>query len=234
MTYLARARPRRTVRRRRGMGDWSDPIVPQSGCIDDANAQVASLDAQTLDLAKNWNPTGFYSPADVQRLVTQTMALISSATDAVGQAPRSTADAETQIQQALDTLFQKGQKALVYTQAIGDAAKQGKDVINASGLKGWVLDSMNAASNALVTSAVLECNTPWLASAVMALAPLFAALAGVAKSVVNAVLKIGETALKIAEDLPEIWTIVKWGTVAAVSIWALLQLANMRPRRDGG
>jgi uncharacterized protein YukE len=206
-----------------------DPKI-NSQCLDQANAQVAELDARILDLASTWHPTGFYAPADVQKLIAQTMALLSSATDTVGKAPRSTSDSEAQIQQALDTLFQHGQRELVYTQALQDAARSGATVINAAGLKDWVLDSMQAASSALVTASVMECNMPWLADAILALAPLFDALASVAKRVVDAAVGIGTTILKIADDLPQIWTVVKWGAVIAAALWGY---SEMRKRGRG-
>lgn len=240
MTYLTPQRRRiarvsaARNRARRGLSGFVDDIGNtisgiidpkiNSQCLDEANQQVAELDARTLDLAANWKPTGFYSPADVQKLIIQTMALISSATDTVGKAPRSTDDSETQIQQALDTLFQKGQRSMVYVKALQDATKSGATVINAAGLKDWVLDSMQASSSALVTASVMECNTPWLASAVLALAPLFDALVDVAKRVLNAVLKLGDTVLKVAEGIPEILTILKWGAIVGAALWGISEL----------
>lgn len=237
MTYLApqRRRVRRmTVARNRGLSGFVDDIGTaiknavdpsiNTQCLDQANAAVADLDARTQSLAATWNPTGFYAPADVQRLITQTMALLSSATDTVGKAPRSTSDAESQIQQALDTLFQKGQRSMVYVKALQDATKSGATVINAAGLKDWVLDAMQASSSALVTASVMDCNTPWLASAVLALQPLFDALAQVASAVLDAAVNLGATVLKVADDLPQIWTILKWGALIGGALWGLSEL----------
>jgi hypothetical protein len=207
-----------------------DPFGTQAGCLADANAQVANLDNKTYDLDKTWNPTGFYAPADIQKIVLENMALISNATDVVGSAPLSTSDAQAQVQDALGKLFDQGQKALIFTQAVTDARAKGVTAINAQGLKKWVIDSMQASSSALVTAAVMSCNTPWLASAIMTMAPFWDRVVQIAKAIVGVVIAAGEQIITVASDLADLWPIIKWGALALGAFWAYTTYIEPRMR----
>ena len=232
MTYISdRGRGVRryipNTRTRRGLGmdlveylqNLGSPS-PEQQCVDQANAATAPLDATIADVARNWNTNVLNSPTDVQKAVSSALALVSSASDAVGSAP----DAGNQRAQALDTIYQQGQKAQVYVAAVAQANATGTTVINAPGLKQWVLDTMNAASQALVTASVLDCNMPWLASAIIAIQPYLDDLGTVVKSIANVAVAVGQTVLKVAGDLPQIWTIVKWGAIVGGAVWLLNEL----------
>jgi hypothetical protein len=229
---------RRTPLSGRGIGDVMEDISEQQrqmemrNCLDQANTLVASLDATTNDLAKNWHPTGLYAPADIQALIVKTMALVSSATDRVGAAPRSTSDAEGQINQALTTLFQKGEASMVYVQALRDASTSGATVIQADGLKRWVIETMGAVSNALVTASVMECNMPWLATLIITFQGHFDALSEVAMAIYGVVkevaIKAGETIMKVADTVPDLITWAKWGAIAYGVIWLYGEFTKRR------
>ena len=225
MTYLTK-RPRVVHRRRppaglAGLFDW---LPPSSQCLDEANAKVAPLDARVADLAKNWKPTGFYAPDDIQKIIVQTMQLVSSASNALAEAPYSASDSQSQIQQAITKLGQQGQRSMVYVQALRDASASGANVINAAGLKTWVLDTMQATSSALVTAAVMECNMPWLANVIIEFQGYFDVLAAVVKRVVGVVLSVGDSVLKVADHLGDIMTFLKWAAIIGGGAWGVMEL----------
>jgi hypothetical protein len=78
---------------------------------------------------------------------------------------------------------------------------------------------MGAASSAMVTASVIGCITPWWAGALSAFQGAFDIGYGVAKRIVGVVVAAGETVLKVAEDLPELYDILKWGALAAVGYY---------------
>lgn len=241
MTYISnRARPVMMRRRaRRGLSGLLDPIIGTPGgtnadCLDQANAQTAALDQRTQSLAATWTPTGFYAPADVQQIVSATLSLVNSGTNALATAPTSTSDAQSQINQAQDKLAQQGQRSMVYVNALRDAAATGATVLNAAGLKTWVLDSMQAVSSALVTAAVMECNMPWLATAIIAFQGYFDTLASIVSRVVGVLVKIGDNVLKVADNVDELFTVLKWAALIGGGAYLAIKLGEVQRRSRGG
>lgn len=220
----------------RSMGAWFNPIIglpsEEIVCLNEANAKVASLDAKIMDLAKTWNPTGFYKPDEIQRLIIDTMALVSKAYDAISKVPRLTSapDATNLLEGALRKLAQQGERSMIYVQALRDAHARGANVINAAGLKTWVLDTMQAAVHGLVTASVLECQMPWLASAIIAFQGFFDALIAVTKRIVGVVISTGDAVLTVAEGLPAIINVLKWGLAIGGAAWMAMHLREIHRR----
>ena len=232
MTYLA---PRRSavrhLRQRRhqqalsgltdsilGFLQGPDPVIQD--CMGVADATTAPLDAKTTDLAKNWNPTGFYTPADIRSLVGQTMAMITGAQAVVDQAAQAPNASQESTTRATDDLARAGKSSLDYLAAANQADQQGLRTINAVGFKDWVLSAMGAASSAIGTAAAVSCITPWWVNALATFQTAFDALWNAAKAVVGAVLAIGETALKVADSLPKYSDLITWGIIAYAGYWA--------------
>lgn len=239
MTYLAPRMVQRYVRRpmRPSLSGWLDDIVadlnPQpsqsSQCIDQANAAVAALDARTNDLAKNWAPTGFYTTADIRSLVSSTMAVVQQGYAALNQAATSANASQDSITRATDDLARAGGRSLDYLQAAQTADQQNLRTVNAPGLKTWVTNTMGAASSAMVTASTISCMEPWWLGAMATAQAAFDALWSVAKQVVGAVLAIGETALKVANDLPELYDTLKYVALAAGAYWLWINYVERRP-----
>lgn len=146
-----------------------------------ANAEnvTKGLDAKIEDLARTWKPTGYYTITEAQQIISETMGLVRSAIQAVGDAPRSTGDADTQIKQALDRLYRNGGQALVFVEKLR-AAKSGT-LVEMKGLKEWVLHSMINASQAFQTTSVLRENLPYVVSLIAAFQDKFDKLIPVIK-----------------------------------------------------
>ncbi len=242
MTYLVRRSPVR-ARRPQGMGgDFFDTLFGAGGtnileqiekkeelnCLKDANATpaVKEIDAKTLDLAKNWNPTGYYTAADIQTVYTSTMDAITKGRAALMSAVMSTSDAEQVVAEATNKLVTSTERAALYTQAIAAAQASGSTVINAPGLKQWVLDSLLNVSNAYVTVAVLFCRSTWLDTA----AAVISAVWAVVKRVIGIALKIGDTVLKVADDVLGLYTVLKWGALGVGAFLVISKLRDMRKK----
>lgn len=217
--------------------DINDAIMGKKGvkftsstqqCVDQANnsTQVAQIDAQTLDLAKNWNPTGFYTAADLAAVVQQIGNLVDQARAALASAPQSTSDASTAIAQATDNLNKATSNLTLYTNAIASAKAQGTTAINAPGLKTWVTNSMVDVSQAFVTASVLQCETTWLDRAVS----LFTSAYNFLKRIVGVVLKAGDLALKVADDVLGLYDVLKWGAIGVGALYAIKWLKPMLRR----
>lgn len=227
MTYIAPRVTRRYRRRPPALSGWLDDLMTkisgqpseESQCLDQANAAVAPLDARTSDLAKNWNPTGFYKPDEIRGLVKSTLQVTQQAYDALTKAAAEPNASGDSISRAADDLGRAGQRSLDYLQAATDAEKQGIPLVNAPGFKRWITDTMGSASSAMVTAAVVGCITPWWVGALTTFMQAVDVLYQQAKQTVGAVLAIGQTALKIANDLPELYDIIKWGAVAFGAYW---------------
>ena len=223
---------------RRSLGDISlDPSsyiygeidrIRSTKCLADANASVPvkTIDEKTMDLAKNWHPTGFYSQAEVSSIITSILASNSQARAALVTAPRTTSDADQQINQAHAYLNRNEERALVYKNAITMAQKSGATAIDAPGLKDWVIKSMVNISQAYTTVAVLSCYDSWLYTA----ASVVTGIWNTAKRVVGLVIKAGDTLLKVADSAFDLVPFIKWG---AIGLGVLFVAGKVRDYRRG-
>ena len=226
MTYLVKPAARRYVRRRPALSDWFDDIrdklsggSEESKCIAQANQQVAPFDAKIDDLVKNWQPTGFYAPEEMRDLMMSVMATIRSAQSQLDQAAQTANASQDSIIRATNDLGRAGQRSLDYIQVTNEADQTGVRVINAPGFKRWVTDSMASASSAMVTAATIACLKPWWTTALAMFQAAFDVAWSKAKMLVGVALAAGETVLKIADDLPEIYDVLKWGVLAVGALW---------------
>jgi hypothetical protein len=202
----------------------------ESQCLDQANATLAPFDAKIDDLAKTWNPTGFYKPDEIRSLVQSTLQVTRQAYDALTKAAAEPNASGDSISRATDDLGRDGQRSLDYLQAATDAERQGLALVNAPGFKRWVTDTMATTSSAMVTAAVIGCVTPWWVGTLAAFAQVFEVLYQQAKLVLGAVLAVGQTALNVARDLPEIYDILKWGALAAAAYWIWTEISSRHHR----
>lgn len=227
MTYIAkRPRMRRGRPQPSGLSGIFDVLVStfgqpsqESQCVDQGNQIAAPLDAKIDDIAKNWNPTGFYSSGDIRDIVGATMKVVVQSQAAINQAAQEPSASQDSITRATDDLARAGSRSIDYLQAANDADQQGLRVINAAGLKRWVTDTLASASSAIVTAAAIGCIRPWWVDALALFQSAFDLAWVVVKRVTGSALAIGETALKIVDDLPQIYDIVKWGALAYGVYW---------------
>lgn len=231
MTYQKTAR--RSLRRRKqpALSGWLDDIISgaynvfvpdpavasdstTSDCLARANAAVAPMDVKISDLAQTWNPTGIYTTLDLRSIIQATMGAVQQGQAALDHARQEPNASRDSIMRAVDDLARAGQRSFEYLDAAREADQQSMNV-DAAGFKKWVLDTLAAASSAMVTASVIGCITPWWVDALATFQIAFDAAMAASRRVAGVALAIGETALKVVEDLPNLYDIVKWGALAA-------------------
>lgn len=234
MTYQRTSAVRRYRKRPAPLSGWFDdlisgivgiPGVPvfagpsTSQCLAQANAEMAPFEAKIDDLIRTWTPTGTYTSQDIRDIVSATMRIIQQGQAAVDRASQEPNASQDSVMRATDDLARAGGKSLDFLAAARDADAGAVAAIEAPGLKRWVTDSMGVASSAMVTASVIGCITPWWVGALSAFQGAFDVGYSVAKRIVGVAIAAGETVLKVAEDLPEIYDILKWGALAAAGYY---------------
>lgn len=229
----------RYARAPRGMNGLFDSINPFGGssaekaCLDRANAspQVRLIDQQVDALGRSWKPTGYYRPAELAQLLATLEHEAAAAGAALAAAPRSTSDAQHVINQAFADLKRRYQeRSFAYKKALAQAQASGANVIDGPGVKDWVIASMRAISDAYVTATVLSCMQSWAEAALNRAYQAMVAIGGVAARIVGVVVKVGDTVLKAADDILDLYPIIKWGAVGIGALFAF-KLVRERWRR---
>jgi hypothetical protein len=169
--------------------DYGDEL----GCLASANAQVATLDNNINGLTTAWNPTGYYTADDMNKVVSIVVQQLMGAQVVILVAPAGTGDQVTVRAQAVDDIAKQYANATRFSQAATQAAATGEK-INAPDLKDWVISSLMAASNGYVTAAVLGCRNDLIGTAEAAYDAVWNVLAGVAGAIVTAL----ETVVDVA------------------------------------
>lgn len=198
----------------------------EAGCAQNRDKATAGLDAQTLDLAANWKPTGFYQIADMIKMRDATMALLADASAAVTAALDRPLTYKATLTMALSKVQNASRDSLPFTNAIATAQAKGIRVIDSPGFKRWVINSMNAASVAFGHVAYMACLKPALVSAIEKAYQLWRAVVAIGKAMVRIVVAAGEQFLRIPDTLGTIWTVTKWGTLAIGAAWLLSKMKN--------
>ncbi len=199
----------------------------EMACLNTANAsaKVQQIDGRIEDLAVNWQPTGFYKPDQLKTIYNEVTLRIAEANSALNTAMlTSTSDAVRQVNQARAYLNRATERGTVYARALTQAAATGVQVLDSPGLKNWVLQSLVNVSQAYTTVGVLACQSSWLDYVAAAITKAWQVI----KAIVGVAVKIGETVLKVADDLPQIWTVLKWGALAAAGVFGVIKLKKYR------
>jgi len=184
-------------------------------CIAQADAATAKLDATWQNIAQNWNPTGNFSPTDMDNAISMVVKTLSDAQVALQFAPPSTADSGDVISQALGDINTKLQQMAPYAQAVTNAKASGASVINSPNFKTWITTSLVVASAAFATRAVLDCNVSWMDKAQQ----WFDQVSAVVMKIVDVVITAGETAIDVVGDAFDLMKYIKWGALAVGAYW---------------
>lgn len=233
------AAPRTPVRRSPpAMGDWSDWLVEiaggtvgvnyqylvnqlapavEAGCLNQANASAAvqKIDAQVNDIAKNWTPSGFYSPQQIIAIVNVILPAVITCKAELEAAPLSTSDATTVKGIAVKDLQRKMDEAAKFTTGAGEAIGKNISVVEAPGLRAWVINTLIRVSTGYVTVATLRCHTTYLDTVYSVLQSIGSFL----KKLGNIAIGIGETILKIPDTVSTLWSVLKYGAIAGAGYY---------------
>jgi hypothetical protein len=187
------------------------------------SAAVKALDTKADDLNQNWNPTGYYTADQMRQIVGATMNLVNQYHNSV-----MTARARHNINEladAEDTFNDIGRQAVDYTQTWQKAQASGA-VVNAPGLKYWVVNSTRAMNKGMRAVEIASCTEPWWFGALATYTAMFDALAGVLKSIVGVLVKAGDIVLDAVETTFKLWPVLKWGAVSAAVLFAGVYVWN--------
>jgi hypothetical protein len=206
MTYT---RKRRTPVVRQGLGLFES----EDECTAQATSSVKPLVDQTNQLSATWNPTGFYTPDELLEVMTRGMEAVRNAQAAVDQTTREIGVDFDKLNAASQSLFEVGARATDYINAAKQARQQQIRLVNAPGLKAWLIGALQKANDAMVASAFEECRKPWWGIALAGYVEACQAIWGVVASVGGQVLAIGENTLKIGANLTELLS-SKWMLLA--------------------
>lgn len=183
-------------------------------CLSQANAQVSTLDDQINSLSKNWNPSGYYQPDQVSQL-------LSMVNDLMGQAETSilsqlatfdvSSDNTNLLRDAQSRMGDKAHDALAFQAAV--AAKP--QVVEAPGLKRWVITTMQACRDAFTVATVIGCNQPGWLGVLGAFEAAFAVVAAFAQAMAEVALAIGMDIAKVPDTIGTLYDLLKIGAVVA-------------------
>lgn len=213
------------------MGDeYSD----QMACLNKANAspQVSGIDAIISNLAKNWNPTGYFRPVEIQSVLDMFADEAAAAGAAVAGAPSSTSDAASAKAQAFEDMLRKYKdRSQAYVQAIAQARAKGATVINAPAFKSFVLSAMQSISDAYVTATVLSCRQTWIEKWLDRAYRGMAAIGAVAFRLLGVAYKVGEGVVDAIDTAGSLAAkIIKYAPYAAAGIGAYLLYSFVKKR----
>lgn len=195
-------------------------VDDQTACLAQANEATAALDAKWYNIAQNWNPTGNFTPADMNATIAATVKTLADAQIAAMFAPKSAEDAGEMIAQSLDEINDKLKAMAPYAEAVVRAQQTGATVITSPGFKDWVTKSLVVASGAFAVRAMLDCNMTWLYKAQDYMDQVWA----VVSKVVDVVIKVGETAVDVVGDTMDAYKYLKWGALALGAFWIITKV----------
>ena len=192
-------------------GTGGFPAAWEAACP--PSSTTLSLAAKATDLEATWNPTGFYSSADMRSILGAMMDAVNAQHNAV-----MTAQASYDIQplrEAATTYNEIGKRAIDYTEAWRAADASGAAAIDAPGLKRWVVDSLRALNKGMRAVEIAACDKPWWLTALAGYQAAFDKLIAVAKRIIGVIVKLGETLIKVAERTLDIVALLPYAAAAA-------------------
>lgn len=192
------------------------------------------MDAQIASISASWNPTGFYTAADIKRaidIVFSQAGPVGSAALEVAGGVRGQADEITPAHNAFSRAIQDGN---VFTQAKFDAESQGIRVIEAPGLKPWVLDVMQKIRDLAVAVSVSDCAAASGIQFMVMSARVLVAIGDVVKQIVGTVIEVGEKVLKAVGGIGQLlgFVMTHLPAIAVIGGGAYLLLRFQKGRKS--
>ncbi len=202
-------------------------------------SQIQSMRAQVENLDRTWSTTGYYTWQELQELIPETIKLAGIASQSAINffSQSSTDEMKARVRAASDSYNKIAAQALDYVQT-WQKAKQTGSVINAPGLRTWVIKDLRAAVDLMRAVELAQCDSPWWLSAVSGFFGVFIGITNIAQRIGRVVVKAGEVVLDAVETGFSLWPIVKWGAVGLgalmIGVWAWNKLegASQAGRRS--
>lgn len=177
-------------------------------CGGDADAAVASMGATIDEFERTWNPTGFYTPDQMQQVVQATYEFSEQALQQARQA-LSNVDindgdhkaSASVYEKALDEFNAQSDRGRMFAEAPGKARQAGKKSVDAPGLKLWVIAFMRSTKDYSRAAFFLNCNKSQYERFVRAVNNFLDAAIAIIKKIVGIAIEFAGDAFKVAGDL---------------------------------
>lgn len=183
-----------------------------AACSAFAAGDLVNTDANIVDLRDNWRTTGFYTRDQLNKIIVFVADINGRAFDAIRSADEQLQldEHRTLLNDAEAGMSDNSLSANPYTEAVHDATVQGINIIEAQGLKRWILGVLRAARNVEFAVKVVGCARPALLfGALQALNSVADSLVKFVKTIVAVVAKVGELVLKIPDLLSSVVSFLK-------------------------
>lgn len=197
------------------LGDVSG-VTP---CIRIADEKTAPMFARRQHVRDNWNPTGTYTPDQLERIVNAAFDMMHrtgvNVLDVAIAAPQLDA-ARQELMAARFAIFDVQGRQQKYRDAIREARANGITQITATDVKRWVLSAMEVTQAAVFVATKVQCETPaWFSILVVAL-NFFMAAADIIVGIAGVVLDAAKAAIDVFDWLSK-ENLLKYALVAAVA-----------------
>lgn len=194
-------------------------------CAVDPGPDYDSMKAQIQTLKDTWNPTGFFTPDDIFAVQGTVLKFVDMANEQLQNAinikleglPKDAFDQGLKLQAAVSTQF--GEKFQPYMDAYKKARANGTRVINAPGLKGWALDTLTAALDAMFYATLLVCTTSGLEIAASAGRDILDKVSAVLLKIGGAIVDAGEAVVDAVDWTFTLLKYAKWGLLIGGSYY---------------
>jgi hypothetical protein len=214
---------------RRDMYGRLDADQQVIACLNKANAssEVTTIDNTVYGLAKNWHPTGYFRPAEVQQVLTMLRDAAADAGSALASVGTGMLDIE-QVRSLKRQAVEDVARAVIdrskaYHKSIADAQAAGVNVINAPAFKDFVIKALRSISDAYVTASVIECIAGGLLRVLNRGYKVMVGIGAVVARMGGVVIRVGEAVIDAVDTAGSIAAkIIKYAPYAAAGIGAYL------------
>lgn len=210
------------------IGSWftkHDPgVKADMACFDDANNAVAVMDANRTDLVKNWQPSGIYTVQQLDAIIQSVFAMLTNATATVDKGmaePLAEGDRDALNMVRTNARLRMGGDGMKFVTASRDAKARGVTLIDAPGLKRWIVGSMLDASQCIFAVHYVLCKRPWFVGALQGFMAVFNAVYSVARSIVGVAIDVAKAAggaiLYVPDAISTAIKVAKWGVIGGIA-----------------
>jgi hypothetical protein len=199
-------------------------------CVPNTTSYQAKID----DLKQNWNPTGIYSPNDLDSIVGRVMGMVNVQQNTALQF-QTTYDT-SYLDSVRDQLVDFGKQAVDYLAATRDARARGV-MVKAPGLRVWVITAMETIVDGMKALGIAACAKPFWLDALGAYDSAIADVWSVAKAIGGVAYELAKDALIVTEQAFGFaawfakWAPILFGGIVVGSVGYGFYRWNKRSRR---
>jgi hypothetical protein len=211
-----------------------------TACIAVGNRASAELTQMRMDLARDWHPTGYYSPEQIEQVHAQIKGLADRALqfleiglDVVNNMPESSYPAILRERQTqLARSMEDGRRFLAAAQKVRE---HGSGVVDAPDFKKWVMLALGNTDDAVTAAAMVACNQPWWSGLYSGFSTFVNFAVRTIKAIVGVVLAVGEFVVNAGTTAGKLATTLKWVLILGVGgVAAYAGLQFYRKHSSGG